>query len=148
MSDSFRLTLAQLNPTVGDFTGNAAKARDAWQQGKDAGAQLVALPEMFITGYQVQDLVLKPAFTQGAADAVAQLARDCADGPALGVGHPIEIDGALYNAYSILEGGEVKAQSLKHELPNTDVFDERRLYTKGPLSGCLLYTSPSPRDRG
>ncbi|MCL4166076.1 UNVERIFIED_CONTAM: hypothetical protein GTU68_035577, partial [Idotea baltica] len=135
MSDSFRLTLAQLNPTVGDFKGNAAKARDAWQQGKDAGAQMVALPEMFMTGYQVQDLVLKPAFTEGAVAAVDQLALDCADGPAMGIGHPIFIDGALYNAYSILEGGKIKARTLKHELPNTHVFDERRLYAEGPLGG-------------
>jgi NAD+ synthase len=135
MSDSFRLTLAQLNPTVGDLKGNAAKARDAWQQGKDAGAQMVALPEMFITGYQVQDLVLKPAFTEGAVATVDQLALDCADGPAMGVGHPIVIDGALYNAYSVLENGKVKARTLKHELPNSGVFDERRLYTEGPLGG-------------
>ncbi|MEP3347351.1 MAG: NAD+ synthase [Litoreibacter sp.] len=135
MSDSFRLTLAQLNPTVGDFAGNAAKARHAWQQGKDAGAQMVALPEMFMTGYQVQDLVLKPIFTEGAVAAVEQLALDCADGPAVGIGHPVFIDGALYNAYSILEGGKVKARSLKHELPNTGVFDERRLYAEGPLGG-------------
>ncbi|SFR33039.1 NAD+ synthase [Litoreibacter janthinus] len=135
MSDTFRLTLAQLNPTVGDFAGNAAKARDAWQRGKDAGAQMVALPEMFVTGYQVQDLVLKPAFTEGAMATVDQLALDCADGPAMGIGHPIFIDGALYNAYSILEGGKVKARSLKHELPNTHVFDEHRLYSKGPLGG-------------
>ena len=51
MSDRFRITLGQLNPTVGDLAGNAALARDAWQQGRDAGADLVALPEMFITGY-------------------------------------------------------------------------------------------------
>ncbi|SDW63777.1 NAD+ synthase [Litoreibacter albidus] len=135
MSDTFRLTLAQLNPTVGDFSGNAAKARDAWQQGKDAGAQMVSLPEMFLTGYQVQDLVLKPAFTKGAMAAVDQLALDCADGPALGIGHPILIDDVLYNAYSILDGGKVKSRTLKHELPNTGVFDERRLYAKGPLGG-------------
>ena len=135
MSDTFRLTLAQLNPTAGDLKGNAAKARGAWQQGKDAGAQMVALPEMFISGYQVHDLVLKPAFTEGAMATVDQLALDCAGGPAIGVGHPIFIDGALYNAYSILEGGKVKARTLKHELPNTGVFDERRLYTEGPLGG-------------
>lgn len=135
MSDQFRLTLAQLNPTVGDFAGNAAKAHDAWKQAKDAGAQMVALPEMFITGYQVQDLVLKPAFTQAAMAAVEQLALDCADGPAVGIGHPLLIDGVLYNAYSILDGGKIKTRMLKHELPNDGVFDERRLYAHGPLSG-------------
>ncbi|EPX77209.1 NAD+ synthase [Litoreibacter arenae] len=135
MSDTFRLTLAQLNPTAGDFAGNAAKARDAWRQAKAAGAQMVALPEMFITGYQVHDLVIKPAFTEGAVAAVEQLAKDCADGPTMGIGHPVSIDGAIFNAYSILEGGVVKSRTLKHELPNSGVFDERRLYEKGPLGG-------------
>ena len=114
---------------------NAAKARDAWQQGKDAGAQMVSLPEMFLTGYQAQDLVLKPAFTKGAMAAVDQLALDCADGPALGIGHPILIDDVLYNAYSILDGGKVKSRTLKHELPNTHVFDERRIFRQGDISG-------------
>jgi len=135
MSDTFRLTLAQLNPTVGDFDGNAAKARDAWAQAKAEGAQMVALPEMFLTGYQVQDLVLKPAFTAHAMATVTQLAKDCADGPAMGIGHPAIIDGALYNVYSILEDGAIKAQMLKHELPNDGVFDEVRVYAQGPLGG-------------
>ncbi|TVS02911.1 MAG: NAD+ synthase, partial [Rhodobacteraceae bacterium] len=62
MSDRFRLTLAQLNPTLGDITGNAAKARAAWDKGRTAGADMVALPEMFLSGYQTQDLVWRPAF--------------------------------------------------------------------------------------
>ncbi|PTX57454.1 NAD+ synthase [Litoreibacter ponti] len=135
MSDTFRLTLAQLNPTVGDFAGNAAKAREAWAAAKDAGAQMVALPEMFLTGYQVQDLSMKPIFTETAMAAAAQLARDCADGPAMGIGHPAFVDGKLYNVYSILEGGEIKAQMLKHELPNYGVFDEVRVFAQGPLGG-------------
>jgi len=60
MADRFRITLAQLNPTVGDLAGNAAKAKAAWEEGKAAGADLVACPEMFITGYNAQDLVMKP----------------------------------------------------------------------------------------
>ncbi|KAG1647711.1 Glutamine-dependent NAD(+) synthetase [Nymphon striatum] len=70
MTDRFRVTLAQLNPTVGDIAGNAAKARDAWAQGRDAGADLVMLPEMFLVGYQTQDLILKAAFER---DAMAAL---------------------------------------------------------------------------
>ena len=64
MPETFRITLAQLNPTVGDLPGNAAKARAAWEQARDAGAAMLVLPEMFITGYQTQDLVLKRAFTK------------------------------------------------------------------------------------
>ena len=88
MADRFRLTLAQLNATVGDIAGNAAKARAAWEAGRKAGADLVALPEMFITGYNTQDLVMKPAFHQHAIAAIEQLAADCADGPALAIGGP------------------------------------------------------------
>ena len=86
MTDTFRLMLAQLNPVVGDITGNIAKARDAWDAGRVAGADMVALTEMFVTGYQTQDLILKPAFVTAAVAAVEALAADCADGPALGIG--------------------------------------------------------------
>ena len=81
MIDRFRLTLAQLNATVGDLAGNAALALDAWAQGRDAGANMVALPEMFLTGYQTQDLVLKPAFLRDCHAALDALAAACADGP-------------------------------------------------------------------
>ena len=109
MSDRFRLTLAQLNPTVGDLAGNRAKAAQAWQAAKAAGADMVALPEMFITGYQAQDLVLKPAFTADAMAHVTQLARDCADGPAIGIGGPLVDGTGLYNAYFVLKDGEIRA---------------------------------------
>ncbi len=135
MSTTFRLTLAQLNPTVGDLEGNAAKALAAWKEGKEAGTDMVALPELFVTGYQMQDLVLKPIFTQTAMAIVEQLAKDSSDGPVMGIGHPLDVDGTLYNAYSILDGGKVKARILKHELPNDGVFDEKRLFTPGPIQG-------------
>ena len=98
MADRFRITLGQLNPTVGDIDGNAAKAQAAWQAGKDAGADLVALPEMFITGYNAQDLVMKPAFHVAAMRAVEALAVDCADGPALAIGCPWAEGVELFNA--------------------------------------------------
>ena len=135
MSNRFRLTLAQLNPTVGDFAGNAAKARDAWAAGKAAGADMVALPEMFIIGYQAQDIVMKPAFTIGAMAAVDELAQACAEGPALGIGGPFAEGGKLYNAYYILQGGKIAARMLKHQLPNQTVFDEKRTFDRGPISG-------------
>jgi NAD+ synthase len=135
MRDTFRLTLAQLNPTVGDLTGNAAKAKAAWEQGKAAGAQLVALPEMFITGYNAQDLIMKPAFHKAAIEQVQQLAQDCADGPALAIGSPWVQDGKLYNAYLICQGGKITAQVLKHHLPNETVFDEVRLFTSADMQG-------------
>ena len=135
MSDRFRVTLAQLNPVMGDIEGNAAKARDAWQQGRAAGADLVALPEMFLIGYNPQDLVMKPAFQVAAIEAARKLAAECADGPALAIGGPWVEGAALYNAYFVLKGGEIAHAALKHELPNELVFDERRTFTPGPLGG-------------
>ena len=135
MADTFRITLCQLNPTVGDIAGNAALARDAWEQGRAAGADLVALPEMFITGYNAQDLVVKPVFHKAAMAAVEQLAKDCVDGPALAIGGPWFEDGCLYNAYLICKGGKVASKTLKHHLPNETVFDEVRIFDAGPLGG-------------
>ena len=76
MTDRFRLTLAQLNPVVGDLAGNCARARDAFEAAKAAGADMLALPEMFLTGYQTQDLVLKPAFLRDCHAAADQAARE------------------------------------------------------------------------
>ena len=135
MTTRFRLTLGQLNPTVGDLAGNAEKARAAWAEAKAAGADMLALPEMFITGYQTQDLILKSVFVQEAEAALHQLARDCAEGPAIGIGGPAMLGGRLHNAYWILQGGAVVAQVLKHHLPNTDVFDEKRVFVAADVSG-------------
>ncbi|KFI27172.1 NAD+ synthase [Haematobacter massiliensis] len=129
---AFRLTLAQLNPTVGAIEANAEKARHAWETGKAAGADLVVLPEMFLIGYQPQDLVLKPAFTDHAMRVLEQLAQDCADGPALGIGAPWREDGRLYNAWHVLSGGRMTHVLKKHR-PNEEVFDERRLYAEGTV---------------
>ncbi len=135
MADRFRITLAQLNPSVGDISGNAAKARAAWQEAREAGADMVAFPEMFITGYNTQDLVMKPVFHRAAMAAVETLAADCAEGPAIAIGGPWIEDESLYNAYLILNGGRITSKSLKHHLPNETVFDEVRLYDSGPLGG-------------
>jgi NAD+ synthase len=135
MSDMFRLMLAQLNPTVGAIAANLARAREAWDKGREAGADMVALTEMFVTGYQTQDLILKPAFVTAAIAAVEALAVDCADGPALGIGGPVRAGGKLYNGYYVLEGGRVHARVLKHHLPNDAVFDEKRVFASADVHG-------------
>ncbi|KIN63285.1 NAD(+) synthase [Sulfitobacter noctilucicola] len=135
MADRFRITLGQLNPTVGDLAGNAALARQAWEQGKADQADLVALPEMFITGYNAQDLVMKRAFQLDVMTHVEQLAADCADGPALAIGAPWAEGTQLFNAYLILKNGKIASRTLKHELPNETVFDEVRIFDSGPLGG-------------
>ena len=139
MSDQerFRLTLAQLNPTVGDLDGNAAQAREAWTQGSAAGADLVALPEMFITGYQIAGpgaeagLLYRPR--SDAIDALAARTAPMARRwPSAGPG----VEGTkLFNAYYICKGGQIAARVLKHHLPNDTVFDEVRIFDPGPMAG-------------
>ncbi len=137
MTDRFRLTMAQLNPTVGDMEGNVAQAVAAWEHAKAHGSDMVALPEMFVTGYQTQDLVRRPAFYQEAMERVEALAATCADGPAMAIGAPWfdESSDQLFNAYSILKGGKVVARMLKYFLPNFNVFDEVRLFKSGQIQG-------------
>ena len=135
MADRFRITLAQLNPILGDIAGNAARAREVWAEAKSAGADLVAFTEMYVTGYNPQDLIDRPAFHAHAVAHIETLAADCADGPAIAIGGPWPEDGKLFNAYFILKGGKVMTRVLKHHLPNETVFDEMRIYDAGPLGG-------------
>ena len=134
--DRLAITIAQLNPIVGDIAGNAAKARVARAKAVAAGADLVLLPELFICGYPPEDLVLKPALQAACRAAVETLARDTADGgPAMLVGTPWVEDGKLYNAAALLEGGRVAGLRFKVDLPNYGVFDEKRVFAPGPLPG-------------
>jgi NAD+ synthase len=131
-----KITLAQLNPTVGDVEGNAAKARAARVRAAADGADLVVLPELFITGYPPEDLVLKPAFQAACRTAVETLARETADGgPAMLIGSPWVEEGKLYNAVALLDGGRIAALRFKANLPNYGVFDEKRLFARGPAAG-------------
>jgi NAD+ synthase len=135
-AQEFVITLAQLNPTVGDVEGNAAKARTARARAAADGADLVVLPELFITGYPPEDLVLKPAFQAACRSAIETLARETADGgPAMLIGSPWVEEGKLYNACALLDGGRVSALRFKANLPNYGVFDEKRLFARGPASG-------------
>jgi len=134
----FTVTLAQLNPTVGDIEGNAAKARAARTQAAADGADLLVFPELFIAGYPPEDLILKPSFQAACRGAIESLARDTADGgPAVLIGTPWVDDGKLYNACALLDGGRIAALRFKANLPNYGVFDEKRLFARGPASGPL-----------
>ena len=135
-ASKFTVTLAQLNPTVGDVTGNAAKARVARTRAAADGADLIVFPELFIAGYPPEDLVLKPAFQAACRSAIEELARETADGgPAMLIGSPWVDGGKLYNACALLEGGRIAAIRFKVNLPNYGVFDEKRVFARGPVSG-------------
>src|SRR5438034_9305286 len=138
MSEQFTIALAQLNPTVGDVAGNAARARLARAQARADGADLIVFPELFIAGYPPEDLVLKPAFQSACRAAIEELARETADGgPAMLIGSPWVEDGKLYNACALLDEGRIAALRFKANLPNYGVFDEKRLFARGPLAGPL-----------
>ena len=135
MAKKFQITLAQLNPTVGDLEGNYKVAIEAWEQAQKMGSDLIAFTELFITGYNTQDLIKKPSFFKAAQDKILKLAKNCKNGPAIAIGGPAYLKGKLYNAYYILADGNVADVIMKHHLPNQNVFDEKRIFDEGEISG-------------
>ena len=139
MTDSLVIAVAQLDPTVGDIAGNVARLRRALAESRAQDADLVVASELVIAGYPPEDLVLKPAFVAACQAAVAEFARETADGPAIIVGSPWMQDGKLYNAALLLAGGEIASLRFKHELPNYGVFDEKRVFAAGPPPGPMAF---------
>ncbi|MBS28360.1 MAG: NAD+ synthase [Alphaproteobacteria bacterium] len=137
MTDTLKITLAQLNPVVGDIEGNVAKIRAARLAAAGAGADLVIGTELCITGYPPEDLILKNAFVRAAMAAVEELAAETADGgPGVIVGTPWFDDaGNRYNAAAVLDDGKVQTVRFKWDLPNYGVFDEKRIFQAGELPG-------------
>ncbi len=140
MTDSLNISLAQLDPTVGDIDGNLAQIREARKQAAGQGADLVIHSELNVCGYPPEDLVLKPAFQERCEAAVQALAAETADGgPALLVGAPWRNDGKLHNAAVLLADGEIAALRYKCDLPNYGVFDEKRVFAPGPPQGPVSF---------
>jgi NAD+ synthase len=134
IKDSFKLALAQLNPVVGDLEGNLEKAREARASAAASGADVIAFTELYLTGYPIEDLVLKSALQQAARAACGELARDTADGgPAILIGLPWADGPLVYNAVALLDGGRVETVRYKNNLPNYGVFDEKRVFAAGPM---------------
>jgi NAD+ synthase (glutamine-hydrolysing) len=140
-----RAALAQINAVVGDITGNAALIADAARRAHDQGARLVVTPELALTGYPPEDLLLRPAFLAACDQALQHLAAELAhcEGLSVVVGHPFrqshvgDVRGKSitvqqrFNAASVLQGGRVIGTYCKRELPNYQVFDERRYFSSG-----------------
>jgi NAD+ synthase (glutamine-hydrolysing) len=143
---TLRVALAQVNSTVGDIPGNAAAVRRFTRAAADAGAQLVAFPEMMLTGYPIEDLVFRDSLVAASQRALRQLATDLAadglgdvavvvgyvdaDGPAPTSADAVPGSGRR-DASALLVGGEVAATYYKHHLPNYGVFDEDRYFEPG-----------------
>jgi NAD+ synthase len=132
-TDQLAIAVAQLNSTVGDIAGNVDKVKRA--RSASAGADLVVFPELFIAGYPPEDLVLKPAFQATCRAAIEALARETKSGPALLVGTPWLDGDRLYNAVALLDRGAIAAVRYKVDLPNYGVFDEKRVFARGPMPG-------------
>ena len=146
---SVRVALAQINATVGDLVGNAAKIIDCARRAHGGGAAVVLTPELSLCGYPPEDLLLRPAFMQACRQALEDCAAALADleGLYVVVGHPhqVGLEGDVrskshavplrFNAASVLSGGKVLATYCKRELPNYQVFDERRYFASGRDAG-------------
>jgi NAD+ synthase len=140
MTDRLAIALAQINPTVGAVAANADKVLAARSTAAGQGADLMVTPELVINGYPPEDLVLRPAFQEQVEEAVARLAQATGDGgPAILLGATHRKDGSLYNAVYLLDEGGVRHIRHKHDLPNYGVFDEKRVFTAGPLPGPIPF---------
>lgn len=138
MTSSLSIALAQTTQHVGDLAANAA-AMLAWRE-KAGAVDLILYPELQLIGYPPEDLVLKPAFAKRAAQALDQLAAATSDGgPAMLVGSVFVEGDRLYNGVALLDGGSIAAIRYKHELPNYGTFDEKRIFTPGPLPEPVLF---------
>src|ERR1700722_12187496 len=130
------VALAQIPAIVGDIAGNRDRLRKARKEAAAFEADIVMAPELYLSGYPPEDLVLKPAFQEACRAACEELARDTADGgPATLVGLPWVEDGKLYNAVALLDAGRIEAVRFKVNLPNYGVFDEKRVFASGPVPG-------------
>ncbi|MCH7719107.1 MAG: NAD+ synthase, partial [Chloroflexi bacterium] len=134
---TLRVGLAQINTTVGDLDGNVAKILEYAARAKEQGCDLVAFPELAVTGYPPEDLLIRSAFIEDARAALERLARDADGLPPLVVGC-IGFDRHLYNAAAVLHGGTVVGMYYKHELPNYGVFDEFRYFQPGDEAPTFL----------
>jgi NAD+ synthase (glutamine-hydrolysing) len=130
MVKSWRVAVAQINCTVGDLKGNCAKIIEYTKKAKDSGVDIVTFPELAITGYPPEDLLLKPKFIEDNIAALREVARSITDVVAV-VGFVDRENGSLYNAASVMYDAEIKGVYRKTLLPNYGVFDEKRYFASG-----------------
>jgi NAD+ synthase (glutamine-hydrolysing) len=132
-----RIALGQINVTVGDLSGNLDRLAEWATEATGQGADLVCFPELALTGYPPEDLVLRGGFVDDNLEALQELARRAAGGSAILVGFVDRTDRGLHNAAALLRDGRIEARYHKHKLPNYGVFDEQRYFVPGE-EGCSL----------
>jgi NAD+ synthase (glutamine-hydrolysing) len=149
MSTPVKVALAQVNATVGDLAGNARQIVEAARAAHAAGASVLLAPELALSGYPPEDLLLRASFMRACAESLGSIAQTLADcqGLFVVVGHPHQFgeEGDVrtkstlvpqrFNAASVLTGGKLLATYCKRELPNYQVFDERRYFASGRDAG-------------
>ncbi|HEX2740338.1 MAG TPA: NAD+ synthase [Rubrobacter sp.] len=141
-----RVALAQINTTVGDIWGNVEKMSDTLGRATDAGAELVAYPELTIPGYPPEDLLMRPSFIEENLRALDEFAGKVPEGVVAAAGF-VDLDADLYNSCAVLSGGEILHRYHKRYLPNYSVFDENRYFREGSgapiveLGGALVGVS-------
>ncbi len=139
MTEELGIALAQINPTVGDILGNLDIIRSA-RKSVDGTSDIVVTGELAVSGYPPEDLVLKPAFLEMIETEVNKLALETNDGgPALLIGAPWRENGELFNAALLLADGAVVTKRYKHVLPTYGVFDEDRVFSRGPIPGPIAF---------
>ena len=137
MVTNLKIALAQLNPLVGDVVGNTKKLIDVRSK-LDKDVDILVAPELYISGYPIDDLVLREDFLDLVNKEINNLAKITTDNKsAIIVGAPRKNDGSIKNSVFVIEKGEIISVKDKHELPNTGVFDEQRIFKKGPLENCV-----------
>ena len=124
-----RLALAQIDTVVGDLDGNRDRILGRLEEAREAGADLVLFPELAVTGYPPEDLLLRPSFLRAARQTLDEI-TDATKGISALVGFP-HLDRDLFNACAVIVDGELKAVYEKHFLPNYGVFDEDRYFQPG-----------------
>ncbi len=137
MLTGLHIALAQINPTVGALSDNAEKILHYWRTCTD---DLIVFPELCITGYPPEDLILKPVFLKRVHETVEALCKASTTFPAAAViGCPWIINGKIYNVMHLIEHGKITATQAKHHLPCYGVFDETRLFSAGPLPAPVTF---------
>jgi len=139
MSPASSIGLAQLNSHLGNVSANVSRLLESRRQAAAVGAGIIVTPEMYLSGYPCDDLVLRSDFMGEVASGLQALAEATADGgPAIIVGAPHVEDGVITNSVFVVDEGSVQARRDKVELPNYGVFDDKRNFTAGAMPGPVM----------